>query len=285
MKRILRATLLLPFVFFMQPFHVGREGGPVCQDVSPFVIWFLTRYEHLEMRTLNYLATSDWIYRHGATKALVNWLRKRVVAVANGEVLTMGEAKEMLDSLFDGGYTVAVGTCPCRRALKKYSEDVPNETDMAFGPWAERYLRTYPDMYRKISYTEAVELIEEFDRFGLVHQVYGLKTLEGGGVVVCNCCSEVCVPLLAQQLRGFESFRKGRSRAVSDPEACLGVEECGTCIERCVFGARVSRDGKAHVDPDACFGCGLCVSPCRGQATKLERVPGAELIYAKHLVS
>jgi len=42
--------------------------------------------------------------------------------------------------------------------------------------------------------------------------------------------------------------------------------------------------GKGAVTADACFGCGMCVSTCRGGATRLERVPGAELVYTSRLV-
>jgi heterodisulfide reductase subunit A len=81
--------------------------------------------------------------------------------------------------------------------------------------------------------------------------------------------------------------------AVVDETACLGIEECGVCMARCPFDARVRRgepgagDGggsKANVDQSACFGCGICVATCRGGASALERKKGARLYYAHPFV-
>jgi MinD superfamily P-loop ATPase len=46
-----------------------------------------------------------------------------------------------------------------------------------------------------------------------------------------------------------------------DPATCAN---CGTCAERCPFGAFRRRDGseRPELHASACFGCGLCVSTC-----------------------
>jgi ferredoxin len=244
----------------------------------------MSRYEHLIMRSIDFLATRDWIYRYDPVRRFVEKTADLIMSTINGEVLTAGEAKEMIDSIIKGGYTVAVGTCPCRRARNELSDEVPNNTDMVFGRWAEGYIENYPGLYREVTREEARELIDEFDRLGFLHQVYGFLKKEGVAFVVCNCDQEVCIPLNAQKLRGFQSFRKGRALASVDREACLGLEECGVCVSRCPFDARLSGGPSGAVDTDKCFGCGVCVVSCKGNATSLERKKDAQLAYARKLV-
>jgi len=273
---LLREVLLL---------HMGHEEPGIYQDLPSFLMWLVSKYEHIMMRIINYLAMRDWIYRFEFVTRFMDFMSHRMMSFINGEVLTLDEVRELLGFIFEGGYTVAIGTCPCRRALNMLSDDVPNNTDMVIGHWAEDYLRHYPGLYHRIDRAEAEELVESFDSYGFLHQLYGFQSREGAAYVLCNCDSEVCIPLRAQKTRGYQSFRKGRSLAVVDEEACLGVENCGACLTRCPFDARIVDRGKGAVKEDMCYGCGLCVPTCKGKATTLERKKGAKLIYARRLVS
>jgi NAD-dependent dihydropyrimidine dehydrogenase PreA subunit len=286
--RIIDALLLaaLP-LFFIQllPLHIGHDDEPLRQRMPTFLLRLMSKYEHLLMRSINFLAMNESIYRWEFSKRAMNSLGRLVMRIANGEVLTLDEAREMIGNIHEKGYTVAVGTCPCRRARNEISDELPNNTDMVFGVWAEEYLGNYPGLYRRLSGDEALGLVEDFDRHGLIHQVYGFNSREGAAFVLCNCHRDICIPLLAQKERGYQAFRKGRALARVNPEACLGLEECGVCRERCPFDARFFDGGKGEVDLDSCYGCGLCVITCKGSATTLERKEGAELIYTKHLIT
>jgi len=190
----------------------------------------------------------------------------------------------MVAAIGEAGYTIATGTCPCRRARNNISATVPNNTDMVFGDWADTYLVNYPGLYERLDAHEATELLADFDFHGFIHQVYGFRGKEGAAYVMCNCDPSVCIPLLAQKARGLQAFRRGRSVAAVSTDACLGVEECGACIARCPFEARSAVGGKSVVAADECFGCGVCVVSCKGKATSLERKPGARLVYARGFV-
>lgn len=266
------------------PLHVDGHEELLKQDLNRLERRLLSRYEYLVMRTIDFLSSNRFLHGHRATKRLVDRLGDYVMAMVNGEVLTLEEAGEVVQAIFEAGYTVAIGTCPCRRARNQISDEVPNNTDMVLGPWADEYLGQYPGLYRRVELPEALELIDDFDRCGFIHQVYGFKSEVGAFTVLCNCAPDVCVPLQAQKLHGYQAFKKGRARARVDEGACAGVEECGVCIERCAFDARVEIDGKGAVLEEECFGCGLCVATCRGGATRLERLPGARLIYARDMV-
>ncbi|MHB8894976.1 MAG: ATP-binding protein [Candidatus Geothermincolia bacterium] len=264
--------------------HVGH-GATLEQGIPRSMMTIMTRYEHIGMRAINFLAMRDWIYRNPTLKRGVDWMSEKIMGVANGEVITLAEAREMVSSVIEAGYTVATGTCPCRRARNELTDDVPINTDMVFGEWAEIYMRNYPGLYHVVDREEACALLEEFDRHGFIHQVYGFNRKAGAAYVMCNCDQSVCIPLLAQKTRGFQAFRRGRSVAVLEMDACKGIEECGVCIARCPFDARSAGDsGKVVLDSEACFGCGVCVATCKGNATSLERKPGAQLLYARPFV-
>jgi len=47
---------------------------------------------------------------------------------------------------------------------------------------------------------------------------------------------------------------------VVDPDACNG---CGVCVTSCVYGAIHVVDGRAALEGESCTRCGLCVSRCR----------------------
>ena len=51
-----------------------------------------------------------------------------------------------------------------------------------------------------------------------------------------------------------------------DEERCVG---CGTCVEKCQFGALALQDGHVVVDVAACMGCGVCVNTCPQEALSL----------------
>jgi ferredoxin len=263
--------------------HVGH-GSTLRQDMPRSMMRLGSRYEHLVMRAINFLAMREFIYRNPRLKSMTDWLSDRIMSLANGEVLTLAEAQELVASIAAAGYTIAAGTCPCRRARNQISDTVPNNTDVVFGDWADSYLKTYPGLYTAVGPEEAAALLEDFDRHGFIHQVYGFRQQERAAYVLCNCDPSVCIPLLAQKTRGMEAFRRGRSLAAVDADACVGVAECGACIQRCPFDARSAAGGKAAVDEDACFGCGVCVVTCKGKATALRRKEGAKLVYARGLV-
>jgi len=63
-------------------------------------------------------------------------------------------------------------------------------------------------------------------------------------------------------------WQKSRFVAQTDEDACTG---CQTCVDRCMFDAiemvkpengKKSKKLKARVNPEDCYGCGVCVLGC-----------------------
>ena len=76
-------------------------------------------------------------------------------------------------------------------------------------------------------------------------------------------------------------WEKSRYEAFVNQDDCDG---CQNCLDRCLFDAieMVKTEGskklKAVVDPEMCFGCGVCVVGCDQAALKMKTVRPPEFI-------
>ena len=108
-----------------------------------------------------------------------------------------------------------------------------------------------------ISREEALALLDESERLGLVHTV---SNVVRDVYYVCNCCGCCCGILRGVNERGIEnSVAKAGYLAEIDPEICSG---CGICLDRCQVHAIEDAGGVPAVNADRCIGCGLCVTGC-----------------------
>jgi electron transport complex protein RnfB len=124
-----------------------------------------------------------------------------------------------------------------------------------------------------ITLEQALTLIDETEKIGLVHSVTNIAE---GFFYVCNCCGCCCGILRGITEYGIEnSVAAANYVAHIDPEQCKG---CGTCIKRCQVKAISSIQAVSVVNPDKCIGCGLCVTGCLIHAAKLNRKPDRKII-------
>jgi Pyruvate/2-oxoacid:ferredoxin oxidoreductase delta subunit len=157
----------------------------------------------------------------------------------------------------------ALTECTCRSHYRRC--DNPLEVCFLLNDAADRYVAE--GIGRSVSLEEAVEVLRQANERGLVH----LTVYEPSQYVyaVCSCCSCCCHDL--QFLKSYgRSDLVARSEYVAqtDMGACT---HCGDCIERCVFGARIWKDGQMRYDAAACYGCGLCVTVCSVEAIVMQR--------------
>ena len=118
-----------------------------------------------------------------------------------------------------------------------------------------------------ITKEEALKIIDETEKEGLVHNTYNVEEAIGG--FICNCCSCCCG--LLRSMKEFKApYILARSRyvAVIDADSCIS---CGTCRdERCPVDAIIEEDENYRVSATRCIGCGVCVITCPSEAIELE---------------
>jgi len=158
---------------------------------------------------------------------------------------------------------IAVTECVCRKEAVLTGEgcDHPSEACLSFGVAAEYYIENGTG--QEVTAEEAIEIVEEADRSGLVHAGANTKHLSN----ICNCCPCCCASMKGITRLGHDKhkYMNALFEAVVDEEACSGCEEC---VERCPVGA-ISVEDMAEVDGEKCLGCGLCASNCPGEAITL----------------
>jgi NAD-dependent dihydropyrimidine dehydrogenase PreA subunit len=170
---------------------------------------------------------------------------------------------------------IALVHCGCKRSHTERWCGVPEESCLTLGRTAEYNLDK--GMGRKLTYEEAVEVVEKFDKLPTVHITVNQREVTQ---LLCNCHYCCCIAIKPTQ--------KSRFTVEVDPEKCKG---CKVCVERCQFQACSMKkyDGieaeKAFADPEICRGCGSCVITCKSGARTmklvrpLEHVPESLSIY------
>ena len=154
--------------------------------------------------------------------------------------------------------------CICRVQKKLIGQGCEHTVQncLVFSPKPGAFDRT--DDIKTLTRDEALEVLEEADREGLVHSINNAQTEV---YYVCNCCTCSCGVLRGMVEYGSEnSIARSDFYAVVDEEQCTG---CEACIERCQFNAMTMVDGICEVDRVSCYGCGLCISSCSVEALSL----------------
>ena len=107
---------------------------------------------------------------------------------------------------------------------------------------------------REITRAEVEAILQEAEEKFLVTRPWrNEERSETAGI--CFCCDDCC---------GYfrdpgEKCDKGELVARTDFEACT---HCSACVDVCYFHARTMEEDKLVVDPERCYGCGLCASVC-----------------------
>lgn len=197
------------------------------------------------------------------------------------EVLTANSVYELLEKYKD---ELAVGNCLCRLG-KKYREgegcdyDIPLQSCMMLGAIATNLVEN--GSARKLSYEEAIALIEEFDAKGCVHSTFHYKnSADLDEFAICNCCSDCCI--------NYGGYQKGTlskiyTRSFYKPEMideskCVGCNLCGKyCPTEATYYDK--EKNKLIFNYEKCVGCGQCVTQCHFNVRKM--VPDERDVFVK----
>lgn len=184
------------------------------------------------------------------------------------EIFPYESATSMLDSAKSWG----VRDCICRVQKTLIGEACghPIENCLVFAPTAHAF-ESAEDV-RVLSKEEAFAVLEDAEQAGLVHSSGNYRT---GNSYICNCCTCSCGVMRGISELGIRTaVARSAFRVVVDVKKCMG---CGSCIDRCQFGALSLVDGVAEVDPERCTGCGLCTTRCPSEALVLTRLPEEDI--------
>lgn len=157
---------------------------------------------------------------------------------------------------------IGLTKCVCRSHYGRC--DKPLEVCLVLNEVGQRFVQK--GNARQISFPEAVEALKKANAAGLVH--LSLYQPDHEIMALCSCCSCCCHDLqLMQAYNRKDLVARSEYIAVTDIEKCI---HCGTCAERCVFGARTFTDHEMRYNTAVCVGCGLCVTSCPTQATTMQ---------------
>ena len=158
---------------------------------------------------------------------------------------------------------ISVADCICRKetALIEEGCDYPMETCLSFGVAAEYYIEN--GIGREIDADEAIQILNDADKAGLVHAGSNSKHLSN----ICNCCPCCCASMKGITTLGHDKhkYMNALYEALVDPQECTLCEEC---IDRCPVNA-ITLEEDIFIDRQLCLGCGLCASVCPSESISL----------------
>ncbi len=196
------------------------------------------------------------------------------------QVRTAGDVYNLIAKHKDN---LSIMNCICRTHKQlnggECEFDLPIEGCLNIGPLSHQLVDN--GISRKISYEEACDLIEEFEKKGCIHTLfhYGSDT-DKEAINICNCCNDCCL-LYSSYQQGYISkvfVKSFYSPKMIDETRCVGCNQCG---KYCATGATYyDKEAKKLVfDYDSCVGCGQCVTQCKFDVR--EMVPDERAVFAK----
>jgi Pyruvate/2-oxoacid:ferredoxin oxidoreductase delta subunit len=163
---------------------------------------------------------------------------------------------------------IAVMNCACRTHIKC---EHPLETCLVFDYFAEFMVERGYGRYLTVE--EALELLEEMEKAGLVHTTTNVQTRPQ---FICNCCTHACGILRGlSALHNPRAFARSNFLPVRDDELC---NACKKCVRICPMEAQVyhaphdNEPERILFLEDRCIGCGLCAYHCPKDAIKMVKV-------------
>lgn len=228
----------------------------------------------------------------GYTRYIPGRLKRRYADTYHGKLVPLEEAQRLVsveedveirdleqivpyrtckDIILRNPDEILVCKCVCRNTSPVHC--YPDEVCMIIGePYVSFILDHQPDLCRRVTAEEAVEILRQTDEAGCLHAAFFKDIARGRFYAICNCCSCCCVALQCHRFHGVPFFgHSGLEPAFSD--ACSG---CGRCVGACLFEA-LTPGGKGKppvLDREACMGCGACRTACPEGAVTLVEAPG-----------
>jgi ferredoxin/predicted transcriptional regulator len=153
--------------------------------------------------------------------------------------------------------------CICRKTMRRF--DKPLNVCLVLGEATDFYVER--GIGKVLTQKEAQDVLKLASDNDLVHTMDN-PAMRYPTHIICNCDDQACV-----YIRGLKEFGSDKAItksgyiAVTDFRLCTN---CGTCVDKCIFGAKIMENGTLQFIKEKCYGCGLCVKNCPDEAVKLE---------------
>lgn len=217
----------------------------------------------------------DWILSKKLfTETTIGRLALRLIALSSwyfpyGIIVTTEAAGNWIDFIVNSegpkGARLAVGPCVCQKALNRWQEPIKKDLTVLYGADIYYHLNLG---YELISAEQAKQLLRECHNAGLVHGIEFCLQSGKWHFVICNCDKEICAPTRVYLLTGKFHYA-GPEIVAHDAPKCIGINECGRCLERCIYEANQPSGNSIRFNGERCLGCGLCVTTCKGDARNM----------------
>jgi ferredoxin len=224
------------------------------------------RARRMAKLVLNYfkVPTTQKVYGHVPTKTY-----KYSPATLSIDVAMQGVMpNEQMGPIVDAATQIAVAHCPCRM-----SANILGRTDcrhslevcIKYDEMADFVISK--GLAREISKDEALKILTESEKEGLVHMV---DNTQGQIKHTCNCCGHYCwnVGILRRRKIPRDKLMAVYFIRETELAECIG---CGACADNCPVDAVKMTDDKPEVDPDWCIGCGVCAVSCPAEVISIKR--------------
>lgn len=184
-------------------------------------------------------------------------------------VLPFDDVRELIQSK----ERIGLFRCACNYHVAQLGSACKRSSEVciAFDFYAE-YVIEEMKLGRWVTREEAMRVLEDSEKEGLVHQTAGDRR---NTEAVCNCCPDCCTVLRRVKLLPKPAqFKTTNYRLAQDLSLCT---QCAVCLDRCPMKALTLDNDQIVINRDRCIGCGLCTSTCAAKALTLVRKPDAEI--------
>ncbi|MBW2091504.1 MAG: 4Fe-4S binding protein [Deltaproteobacteria bacterium] len=166
---------------------------------------------------------------------------------------------------------LALVPCPCRTRTEKLDiRECKDRFPVGACIFIDRAAARFEEigLGKRVTKEQAISYLDEMVELGLIPTAENF--ISDPHSIMCLCCGCCC-----SNVRGRTRWDNPTAVSPSSfaPQASDECILCGTCVDRCFFGA-LSLDediGRSVVDPEKCIGCGVCTITCPEEALKLHR--------------
>jgi len=273
-KRVLDGLLARSFIIGLDGIYALPEI-PLLVNIHQFRL--KTEPEDLEAaRLYQQFFIRDGFYKYYESSEKGTPLTRVIPVEAAVEHRQKILATEEAHRIIEAQSRLALVPCPCRTRTEKMGireckDKNPVGSCIMMGTTALHFESV--GLGRSVTADEAKNYLDEMQEKGLVAITDNWVKQEH--TIICSCCACCC-----SQVRGRTRWNNPHAMAPSNYVAEAGEDcvLCGTCVDRCFFGAVYlgEEEGRALVDPEKCMGCGVCTHSCPEETLKLRRVERAQ---------